>query len=309
MASKSKILIIGGTGHLGTWITKASVALQHPTFLLVRPSTLAARPDLASSLHSIGVNILQGSLEDKSSIIDAVEHADIVISAVKMGEHIVGQLNIVEAIKQAGCNQRFVPSEFGVDVNSPRGLAASEGLQKMVFDDKRRVRQAIEAAGVPFTILCGFMFAEIFAKTLGQPVQWTSPPTDKVLIYGDGHTKGSYMCVEDIGRFIIKAADNPRTLNKVVYLRFPKNILSQLELVALWEAKYGKEIEKIHVSERDVLDMINENPFMAMKHAVYMQGATSILDQESNHVEASDLYPLEKYTSIEEYFEQFIKTS
>jgi NAD dependent epimerase/dehydratase family enzyme len=41
MASKSsRILIIGSTGHIGRYIAKASIAFGHPTFLLVRESTI-----------------------------------------------------------------------------------------------------------------------------------------------------------------------------------------------------------------------------------------------------------------------------
>lgn len=41
MAEKSKILIIGGTGYIGKFITEASLKAGHPTFLLVRESTIS----------------------------------------------------------------------------------------------------------------------------------------------------------------------------------------------------------------------------------------------------------------------------
>jgi hypothetical protein len=52
---------------------------------------------------------------------------------------------------------------------------------------------------------------------------------------------------EDIATYTIRAVDDPRTLNKTVYLRPPKNIYSYNELVALWEKKIGKTLEKIYV--------------------------------------------------------------
>jgi len=60
MAEKSKILIIGGTGYLGKFIVQASVKAGHPTFVLVRESTLS-NPDkakLVESFKSSGVTIL-----------------------------------------------------------------------------------------------------------------------------------------------------------------------------------------------------------------------------------------------------------
>lgn len=41
MAEKSKILIIGGTGHIGKFIVEASAKAGHPTFALVRESTIS----------------------------------------------------------------------------------------------------------------------------------------------------------------------------------------------------------------------------------------------------------------------------
>jgi nucleoside-diphosphate-sugar epimerase len=41
MADKSKILLIGGTGYIGKFIVEASIKEGHPTFVLVRESTLS----------------------------------------------------------------------------------------------------------------------------------------------------------------------------------------------------------------------------------------------------------------------------
>lgn len=58
---------------------------------------------------------------------------------------------------------------------------------------------------------------------------------------------------DDIGTYTIKAVDDPRTLNKVLYIRPPKNTYSFNELVALWEKKIGKTLEKTYVSEEQLL--------------------------------------------------------
>lgn len=60
----------------------------------------------------------------------------------------------------------------------------------------------------------------------------------------------------DIGTYTIKAVDDPRTLNKVVYIKPPKNIYSFNELVALWEKKIGKSLEKEYIPEELLLKQI-----------------------------------------------------
>lgn len=57
------------------------------------------------------------------------------------------------------------------------------------FDQKMEVRQAIEAAGIPYTYIVGACFAAYFAGNLSQMVTLL-PPKDKVNIYGDGNVKG-----------------------------------------------------------------------------------------------------------------------
>lgn len=61
---------------------------------------------------------------------------------------------------------------------------------------------------------------------------------------------------EDIAAYTIKTVDDPRTLNKILYINPPKNTLSMNEMVALWEKKIGKSLEKTHISEEQVLKSI-----------------------------------------------------
>jgi len=65
-----------------------------------------------------------------------------------------------------------------------------------------------------------------------------------------------YVKEEDIGTFTIKAVDDPKTLNKTLYLRLPANTLSFNELVALWKKKIDKTLEKVYVPEEGVLKLI-----------------------------------------------------
>ena len=60
----------------------------------------------------------------------------------------------------------------------------------------------------------------------------------------------------DIGTFTIKTVDDPKALNKVVYIRPPKNSVSFKELVAVWEKKIGKTLEKEYIPEEQLLKNI-----------------------------------------------------
>jgi len=60
MAAKSKILFIGGTGYIGKFIVEASAKAGHPTFALVRKSSLSspAKSNVINNFKNLGVNFV-----------------------------------------------------------------------------------------------------------------------------------------------------------------------------------------------------------------------------------------------------------
>jgi nucleoside-diphosphate-sugar epimerase len=56
---KSRVLIIGATGRLGNYLTRFSIESGHPTFALIRNTTLS---DKLKSLSDAGVTLLKVSL-------------------------------------------------------------------------------------------------------------------------------------------------------------------------------------------------------------------------------------------------------
>lgn len=92
---------------------------------------------------------------------------------------------------------------------------------KTAFEGKAKIRRLLEAEGIPHTIVSSNFFAGYFLPSLAQPGFLPSPPRDKVIILGDGNPKAIFVNEEDIGTYTIRAAEDPRTLNKIVYLRPP----------------------------------------------------------------------------------------
>lgn len=306
MAS-SRILLIGGTGYIGRHVAKASIALGHPTYLLVREST-ASNPvkfELLESFKASGAQLVRGSLEDHTSLVEAIKKVDVVISTVG-GAQILDQINIIKAIKEVGTIKRFFPSEFGMDVDKVHAVEPA----KTMFGDKAKIRRATEAEGIPYTYVSSNLFAGYFLPNLGQP-GLSAPPRDKLVILGDGNAKVVYVKEEDIGTFTIKAVDDPRTLNKTLYLRLPANTISFNELAALWEKKIGKTLEKVYVPEEAVLKKIEETPFpanigIAIGYSTFVKGEQTNFEIGPDGVEGSQLYPDVKYTTVEEYLNQFV---
>ncbi|XP_024030133.1 probable pinoresinol-lariciresinol reductase 3 [Morus notabilis] len=305
---KSKVLIIGATGNLGHHLAECSLRFSHPTFALVRASAFSD-PLKSQKLHSLsnaGVTLLTGSLEDEASLVEAVKLVDIVICAVATKD-VMLQKPLIRIIAESGRIKRFVPAEFGCDPDKTR----VSDLDHDFYSKKSEIRRLIEAQGIPYTsISCNF-YMSLFLPSLLQPGR-SSPPRDKVTIFGHGNVKGVFVKGKDVAAFTIKTVDDPRTLNKVLYLRPPGNVYSMNELVQIWESKIGKKLERVFVSEQELLQRIHETPYpdrmeMVFIYSGFVKGDHTYFDIESSGgVEGTKLYPELKYTTISEYLDTLV---
>ncbi|KAF5190448.1 Isoflavone reductase-like protein, partial [Thalictrum thalictroides] len=103
MAEKSKILFIGGTGYIGKFIVEASLKAGHPTFLLVRESSVSdpVKGKVIGDFKNSGATLVYGDLYDHESLVKAIKQVDVVISTVGHGQ-LGDQGKIIDAIKEAG---------------------------------------------------------------------------------------------------------------------------------------------------------------------------------------------------------------
>ncbi|XP_010255702.1 PREDICTED: isoflavone reductase homolog [Nelumbo nucifera] len=310
--TKSKILVVGGSGYLGKRIVKASLAQGHPTYVLQRPE-MGLDIDKLQMLLSFkqqGAHLIPGSFSDHQSIVDAVKQVDVVISTMSgvhfRSHNLLLQLKLVDAIKQAGNVKRFLPSEFGIDP-ARMGHALEPG--RVTFDEKMTVRKAIENAGIPFTYVSSNCFAGYFVGSLSQ-LGTLIPPVESIRLYGDGNVKAIYVNEDDIATYTIKAVDDPRTLNKTIYIRPPENILSQKELVGVWEKLIGKELRKSSISAEDFLASMKDLDYanqvgVGHFYHIFYEGCLTNFDIGEEE-EASKLYPEVNYTRVHEYLKRYL---
>ncbi|XP_023553617.1 isoflavone reductase homolog PCBER-like isoform X6 [Cucurbita pepo subsp. pepo] len=311
MAAKSKILIIGGTGYIGKFIVEASAMAGNPTHVLVRGSTLSdpAKFELINHFNTLGVMFVSGDLFNHESLVKTIKQVDVVISTI--GHSLLAdQDRIISAIKEAGNIKRFFPSEYGNDVDRVHGVEPA----RTAFNAKAGIRRAVEAAQIPYTYVSSNFCSGWFLPSLAQSylLEATTPPKDKVVILGDGNFKAIFNVERDIATYIIKAVDDPRTLNKILYVRPLQNTYSYVDLVALWEQKCGKILDKSYVSEQQLLNDIQEAPVplnlrLSIFYSVFVKGDQTNFDIEPSFgVEATELYPDVKYTTVDEFLNQFV---
>jgi uncharacterized protein YbjT (DUF2867 family) len=311
---KARILIVGGTGYIGRRFVRASLALGHPTYVLSRPEAIGLdieKLQMLLSFKNAGAHLVQGSFDNHESLVAALKKVDVVICAMA-GNHIrshaiLQQLKLVEAIKEATNIKRFLPSEFGID---PDRMEHAMEPGNVTFIDKREVRRAIEAAGIPYTYVSANCFAGYFVGGLAQLGRVT-PPTDRVSIYGDGNTKAIWVDEDDVATYTIRTVDDPRTLNKTLYIRPSANILSQKEVIQIWEKYTGKALEKTYLSTDNFLNLMKgqslaEQIGMTHFYHIFYEGCMYNFEIGDDGREATELYPEVQYTTVKTYLSRFL---
>ncbi|KAF0924545.1 hypothetical protein E2562_010185 [Oryza meyeriana var. granulata] len=310
---KSRVLVVGGTGFVGRRIITASLAEGHPTYVLLRPEIGLDLDKLQILLafKAQGARLLEASLDDHRSLVAAIRQVDVVVSAMSgvhfRSHNLMLQLKLVEAIKEAGNVKRFVPSEFGMDP-SRMGDALEPG--RVSFDEKMVIRRAIEEANIPHTYVSANCFAAYFCPNLCQ-MKTLLPPKEKVSVYGDGNVKVFFVDEDDVGIYTIKTIDDPRTLNKTIYIRPRDNCHTQNELIAKWEKLTGKSLEKSHIPGDEFLASMEDMDFahqvgVGHYYHIFYEGCLTNFDIGDHGAEATELYPEVQYTRMDEYLKHYL---
>ncbi|KAJ8504986.1 hypothetical protein OPV22_005872 [Ensete ventricosum] len=304
-------LVVGGTGYIGRFVAEAGLALGHAIYVLVRtfgPHVCPSRAATAAALREKGAIILEGSVDDKYFMEKTLRENNIhvVISAVG-GESILDQLSLLDAIQAAGTVKRFLPSEFGHDIDKANPVEPALSL----YNRKRRVRRAVEAAGVPYTYICCNSIAGWPYHDNKHPSK-AAPPLDRFVMYGDGSVRAFFVAGSDIGKFTMKSAFDSRTVNRAIHFRPSCNFVSLNEMASLWERKIGRTLPRVRFTEEDLLAVAKENEIpssvvAALTHDIFILGCQSNYSVDGvKDVEVSCLYPDMAFRTLDDCFSDYI---
>ncbi|KAL2931778.1 Isoeugenol synthase 1 [Bienertia sinuspersici] len=282
---RKKVLIFGATGYLGKYMVEASIAMGHLTYAYTRPLKLGSAGDedrkfkTLQDFKAMGVTIVEGELDDHEKLVGILRQVEIVISTLAAPLYL-DQLKIISAMKESSNIERFIPSEFGNEVDRVTALPPFQAL----LNNKKRIRRAIEASGIPHTFVSGNSMAAYFIHYFFFHVVWNYE--------------------EDVANYTIRAATDPRTLNKILICRPLKNIASQLDVISSWEKKSGLTLNKVHIPEEVVIKQTQTLPGeisipMAVLHNIFIKGEQMNYELKEDDIEASTLYSDYNYTSID----------
>lgn len=307
-----RVLIIGATGRLGRHVVPALRAAGHAVTALVREGEGDATPERRARFQHLvqsGASLVPGCLEDEASLDRACRGAEAVISCVDhRPDHLRLQANLARAAARAGSVRRILPSQFGIDSRLYGEARVDHG------DLKRGLQQVFATSGVPVTYVHTNGLASAWVGSLGQ-LGLAEPPHHEVEVYGEGAVRFSTVAAEDAARYAVRALTDERTRDRHVAIIPADNLLTQAELISLWEAKSGARLRRRAVSAQALDARIaalaqdpNRRPQFAMAQLVRAAWIDGLGDGRrlEDVIELSALYPDIRYHRAADYLDRYL---
>ena len=208
----SPITVVGGTGFIGGAVVRALEAAGRNEKAPVRSVSRRTGLDVTRP------ETLRGALDGTGTLVQALQFPTHPVEIPRRGwtyEHFdgLGTENLVAEAKRAGVRRYVYVSGAGV----------RPGRREAWFRAKHRAEEAVRTSGIPWTIL--------------RP-SWVYGPGDRSLnkfvafvrylpffpMIGTGEEKVAPLFVDDLAALVVRALDDPRTVNAVFEVGGPEAI-------------------------------------------------------------------------------------
>lgn len=294
-------LIIGGTGSMGSALTRRLLAKGKPVRVMTRS------PENAADLEGLGAEIVQGDLLEKSSLARACTSVERVVASAH---------SILGRGKEAS---RYVDLKGHQDLID---VAAAAGIEHFVYVSlydfgpeyesvpffmyKREVERYLRASSLNHTILRPTAFMESHAELfIGQPIL----DSGKVTLFGKGENPRNFVAADDVAYFAQKSLEDPALNGVTIDIGGPED-LTNMDVVHLYEQVLGREAKVSHVPVGmlkvmyRLLRPIHPGLSQIMQTSIYSDTVDSTFDPAPLLAE----YPI-KLTRLEEWVASRVRSA
>ncbi|KAJ7486204.1 hypothetical protein B0H11DRAFT_1913918 [Mycena galericulata] len=234
----SKIVIIGGTGTIGTYIT-ASILRAKPAFpsvsLLTSANTASTKSELLEKWKAQGLSVVVADISKEADVSAAFADADTVISCVGRGA-LQLQLDLLRLAEESGSVKWFFPSEYGTDVEH-NDKSPNEKPHQVKLKVRKYVREEIKRVKVTYVVTGPYF--DMWVDTMPgieQTGGFVNAKKEAYLI--EGSAKIGFCTMWDVGKGVVAALTHPEeSFNKA--LKVQSFVVSPDEVLAEYEKQSG----------------------------------------------------------------------
>ncbi|KAK0653091.1 hypothetical protein B0T16DRAFT_321068 [Cercophora newfieldiana] len=230
----SKILIFGGTGTIGKYIT-ASVLRAHPPFhvtLFTSPTTAATKTPLLDHWKSQGLSVITGDVTSPTDVSAAYRGIDTVISAVGRGALQV-QIELLRLAEASDSVQWFLPSEYGTDIEH-NAKSPNEKPHQLKLKVRKFVREEIRRLKVTYVVTGPYFDMWVNAHPGVERAGGFIPDKKEAYVIEDGEGKVGFCTMWDVGKFVAATLQHPqesfgKALKVQSFVVTPNQVLAEYE--------------------------------------------------------------------------------
>lgn len=230
------ILVVGGTGRLGSLVVERLVARGEVVRVMTRDASRAEH-------LPAGVQVLLGDLQDPASLDDAVAGVDLVVAAAHgfegpgnvtpAGVDRDGNINLINTIRNHGA-ELVMMSLVGAAADAPMEL------QRM----KYAASSWAASSGVATTVIAATAFADLWISILTM----TAAKSGRPLVFGRGENPINFVAASDVANLVEIALFDRATRGETLEIGGPENVTMNY-LASLVQAAAGRTSQPRHIPQ------------------------------------------------------------
>ncbi|KAK4039866.1 major facilitator superfamily domain-containing protein [Parachaetomium inaequale] len=302
----SKILIFGGTGTIGRYITTALLRAK-PAFqqlvLFTSPNSAKEKAQQLDKWKSEGLSIIVGDLTSEEDVKAAYNGVDTVISAVGRGglQHQIKLLQLAEASESV---KWFLPSEFGTDIEH-NNKSPNERPHQLKLQVRKYIRENLKRVKVTYVVTGPYFDMWVDAGSDLEVAGGFVPEKKQAYVIEDGNGKVGFCTMPDVGKFVAATLKSPeasfgKALKVQSFVVTPNEVLAEYERQtgAKWEVT-KTPLDEIRAFEAKLWEEGNPRATLVTLRRIWAEGGT-LYAQNDNSVLASKLEDLDSLEAAAE---------
>ncbi|KAL2016655.1 hypothetical protein VTK56DRAFT_3199 [Thermocarpiscus australiensis] len=285
----SKILIFGGTGTIGRYITAALLRAK-PSFqqvvLFTSPNSAKEKAQQLEKWKSEGLSVVVGDLTSETDVTAAYTGVDTVISAVGRGglQHQINLLKLAEASKSV---QWFLPSEFGTDIEHNTDKSPHERPHQLKLQVRKYIRENLRRVKVTYVVTGPYFDMWVDTVPGFEKIGGFIPDKKQAYVIDDGNGKVGFCTMQDVGRFVAATLRSPEaSFGKA--LKVQSFVVTPNEVLAEYEKQTGSKwevtktpLDEIRALEAKLWDESDPRATFATLRRIWAEGGTLYVQNDN----------------------------
>jgi uncharacterized protein YbjT (DUF2867 family) len=229
------ILVVGGTGRLGTPLVRLLTSCGQTVRVLARDVSRA--PTQPNGL----VEFAAGDVRDRSSLARMMDGVTVVVSA-KHGFPGNRHENPTTIDRDGNINLADAAVSAGADLVMMSVVGASPTHAMELFRMKYAAEEHARQTGLPLTVIRSSAYLELWIGILQQTAQRTGRP----IVFGGGKNPINFVSVDDVAVIVDRAVADPSVRGQILHVTGPDN-LTMTELAGFIQSAAGRTSTPRHL--------------------------------------------------------------